>query len=476
MNVSRAPRLVEIREDFNLPGPSEVAEASASILVGEAIDNLGVPQVTSELYHAIVEDVPCALEGVVNANRRLYLDLAKGHVQLCSEAGSRFIDGELGHAQGQETQEIPVRFLGGSVVEQEDGTSLTLGRFGILKTTEGTNTWVLYQAGFPVGVSLVGLCYMTEAVLNDESPFAAANEGFIGEEITFCAGLRLRKYDIVRRASFNTYFPTTEEARAALLAVDEAGLFPTSPSPVTPPATNEPGDAAEEEEMTPQELAKLLADHPEAAASYRAGVVEDVSQELKANNPLAGASDKELATAATILEHMKPGDDDPEKGIKAVVEQSNADRRRVEELEAENKANATALEEIKRELASTKLRTAILEAVDLKATGSTNGALAKAHVLSLVDRDKVSSVEEASELFDSAAEMCAKVAGIQESQADSPSRGDPADAVKPDEVPVPTTEGAKPAVDAAAPVAPGLLGKNRYAVAMKNRKRAGGVL
>lgn len=426
-------RRVEVTEKFVLPGPG-VAEGTDEprVFRGEAIDALGIPGVTSEIYHAVIE-AEAGTGGRVNANNRLYVpeEVREQHEALAALAPETFMECELGHPPpGSATWNIAMRFLGGHVRENVDGSVTTIGRFGILADEggPGTRLYCLWRAGKPIGLSWKALVVQREHEIEAGSRWAKLNPDRIGETVTLSSNLILLGYDAVLRASAGTYFPSHEgapsrdEVARALEMVVEAGVVRLDgPTEKTIPPAAPPDPQTEEVKAMKMDLKTLLAEHPELVEQIR----REAATEAERKNPLVDLDDADRALVESMIAHVREGrEKDPaeyDRALKAVQEQTATDRQRLVDLEASQAELIAKNQELEARLAAESLERAIGEAVAAEAAKAGHDRAIADLVISRQKRGKVDSVEEAVELY---AELAALRAPVEPPPEPAPSAGD----------------------------------------------------
>ena len=450
---------IEIIEHVTLPGP--VCEGlGEGVYVGDQIDALGVPGVTQELYHVVL-DAPAGRGGKVNLNGRLYVpeEVREQHEKLARRAPKAFVVGEKGHPPpGGATWDIAMRLVGGAVREEADGATTAIGRFGILKTSHGSDVHLLWRAGMQIGLSHRALVRVSEETIQEGTRWGKLNPEHIGRKVEVCTDLLLRGYDAVLQASAGTNMPaiegapTSEDVGRALQAVYEAGILPPDPVQET------------EENTMPLTLKDLLEQAPDLVADIR----REATEAAKTQNPLADLSADDRELVALAVEHVakakKGAPAEYQRALSAVTEQAQTDRKRLALVEGENGTLRTqiaeqgaALAQIKAELAGEKLRREVIEQITAKATAAGHDSRIRDHILAQVAKGKVVSVEEAVGLYDEIAMLTQAAAPVAPLPSAGGSRQTATEGVAPAAVPAPEM-----------PPAPGALAANP----MKDRAAA----
>ena len=159
-----------------------------------------------ELYIGVTEG-ELGRGGKVSLNHTVYpvVNFIEQVAKMDQRAKDSFVDGEENHPDWGRTFKIPVRFLDVSTEMQKDGSVLAFGRMAFMNTTSGRDMLVLYKAGLEVGISHRGWGFPNFIVIEEDSPYWAANEEFRGEEVVEIVDFELETFDLVRDPAMTTY-------------------------------------------------------------------------------------------------------------------------------------------------------------------------------------------------------------------------------------------------------------------------------
>ena len=217
--------LIEARETVALVGPGD----TRAIYGADALEAAGYDP---EVFHAVVPS-EAMRGGKVNKNDRIYgpcHEVAAHHMSLVERAREGYVGGQKGHPLDTDNPTCPsdaIRILDGDVVAQEDGSNLARALVGILKTSTGTDAYVMWKAGKPTGLSLNGVCTATEHKIDAKSPYAPMNPGASGRTVELRRLRSLDTYDVVFDPSFGTFFSAPDGIAATesvVTATDSAEL------------------------------------------------------------------------------------------------------------------------------------------------------------------------------------------------------------------------------------------------------------
>lgn len=444
-----------------------------------------------ELYCAVLPS-ELGVGGVVNANERIYpiSRFITENLDLNVRAESDFVPAESGHPAGAPTLDVAARILNVRVVttegieiqcEQKEGkwkipeaideTTVVkaVGDLAFMKTSAGEDCWKLYRAGHALGISSRSYGYAESHVIDEDSPYYAANPDHHGKTVTLVSEQELVTYDVVVNPSAGTYVNALESAGAAGQAepseaeLDEGtssklGVLKTRNMPGTQPKTPnleaapepaadlevpaepqvaepetpvgetapEPETATEAEGDTDMEmdLQRLQADFPELYKS----VVEAAVAEFKNKNPLAaqveGLDEKrgQMVEAAIqlVFEGNKPADADVEQSetrfndlLESAVAPLRDGMARLEERAAADAERIKTLEAQKAELELREARKVALEDALGKVHSKIRDRAGK-YIEGQIAKGRVSSVEDTLEALNDYVESLSDLAATEE--------------------------------------------------------------
>ncbi len=375
--------------------------ASAGVLLGDAVREAGLDPA---VYLAVIP-AEMARGGRVGENGRVYEpeSLETHHTRLVQEAQATFITGEDGHPEvAPEGFDVPVRFLGGDVVRESDGTILARGRFGVLNTTSGRDTLTCWRAGMPIGVSLDGLARLSEHVIDGKSRYAAANPALSGQRVVEAKLVGLNRYDVVRMPSLGTRFapPPSSPVAEAYRRVIESKCLPEAPADAAPVTESSPAQTGEQQENTMPDI-KTIQDLEQEFPQL-------VAQVRESADPMRGLTPEQRERARKVLEAVKDPGAEQADWAKAIREQAEVDRARLADAEKAQKVTEAKLVEatskldaITAELAREKTRAAVREALDTWAKGRRHAAGIVAKVREAFEAGKVADAAAATAEADS---------------------------------------------------------------------------
>ncbi len=332
--------LIEARETVALVGPGD----TRAIYGAEALESAGYDP---EVFHAVVPS-EAMRGGKVNKNDRIYgpcHEVAAHHMSLVERAREGYVGGQKGHPLDTDNPTCPsdaIRILDGDVVAQEDGSNLARALVGILKTSTGTDAYVMWKAGKPTGLSLNGVCTATEHKLDAKSPYAAMNPGATGRTVELRRLRSLDTYDVVFDPSFGTFFSAPDG-----IAATESVVTATDSDEIRASAdrlrasghvidnTTSRAHGAQENTMDPKDIKELEAKFPELVKQLRDETANKAATEATANVSAQAAADRERVVA---LEAAKADTESRLKATEGALAQVRADLARKEIVAAVHKA------------------------------------------------------------------------------------------------------------------------------------------
>lgn len=356
----------------------EIKESSAGkVCLNEDLTSMGLDD---DVYLAVLE-AELGRGGVVNLNGRVYRnsEFIRENAKLGERVKAQFVEGELGHPVSGPTFDVPVRLVEVDVVDGEGGSSLAVGKFAVLNTQVGRDILTLHKADMPLGVSSRGFGAVSEHVIDESSPYLAANPDSEGQTVMEVTDFDLMTYDLVRVPSAGTHVnPATEEAREALFRVCESGALGMSHH-------NKEADVAKKEVALHD-----VDEHIELEAVEESAVNEADTPEVAEVSPLSELTEKQqdvLIKLASVIEGAEEavGDDDALlEQVKRVADQADVDRQRLAEAEEANRSLVEKVAALEAERAAERKAVEIRNAIDEALEGKQNADLVKKQIDALV--------------------------------------------------------------------------------------------
>lgn len=364
--------------------------AGARIGLNEDVSSFGLD---SDLYLAVIE-AELGRGGVVNLNNRVYRnsEFVRENATLGERVKAQFVEGEAGHPSTGPTFDVPVRLVAVEV-EERDNESMATGKFAILNTQVGRDILTLHKAELPLGVSSRGYGVVEAHVIDEDSPYARANPGRIGDTVMEVTEFDLLTYDLVRVPSAGTHVkPATQsnETREAFIRVCESGLLGMSH------LLKETNVSKKEEVVTPavHDEQKELAVVTEEKAEEK---VEETVVAVEA--PLSSLTEGQQAVLlklASVIEGASEAEEvDAElvEQVKRVADQADVDRQRLTEAEEANRALTEKVAALEAERREEQKQNDIREAIESALEGKPNSDLVKKEIVALVSEGRLDDPE-----------------------------------------------------------------------------------
>ncbi|MFN3199987.1 MAG: hypothetical protein ACE366_16445 [Bradymonadia bacterium] len=409
-------------EAVTLPSPS-----GDGVLLGDDVAKAGLDP---DLYHAVL---PAELgrAGRVTKNGKLYLtsDYIEHCAKLNEMASKSMIPGLDGHVYKHRNldkfRNVALRLLSVETEELDDGSVVAKGRIGLLKTSTGTDVFVCWKAGLPLGMSQDSMVWCVPHKIDEESPYWAANQDHAGKVVKLSRIAVLKGFDVVRFPGADTFVMPADAEEALESAFErvlervtesapELTITTPSPSKDTAPSGGDdtPGAVpAQEAQMTEEEFKTK---HPELFNAVVQKAQEsapkpdpmtlldeadrDALVRFKGLNPTQRALTEKAMEAITSDEPAESA----EKALEAVRLQADVDRTRLAKAEQEAEtaresaaAAQKAAEEANAQLAQLKLEQGTRRALEAWAGEDRVMRMIAGRVQSAVESGALTSVEAA---------------------------------------------------------------------------------
>ena len=329
-----------------------------------------------DVYLAVIE-AELGKAGIVNKNRRIYpqSEFVRENMRLSTRLREgEFVDGELGHPSGGSTFSVPARLIEVKVEMADDVIATSFGKFGILNTTNGRDVLTLFRAGMPVGVSSRGEGIVEMVELDEDSEYASANPGHLGETVAVIKEFLLDRYDLVRVPSAGTHL------------TKEGGL--ENPSATESVEVHKMANDNSVAELTGEEVQTRVEASDEVVAK-EAALESDILLSLSnaQKNALA-----RIVEGITLSEDSNT-DDQLAQEISALREQIEVDRYRSQVNEAEYHALRDEVKSLREQRAERDLSDALSSAVFSLTDERRFGKLVESVLNDLVEEKVIQSPE-----------------------------------------------------------------------------------
>lgn len=320
------PRHLQAVESVALTGASD-----ARVIVGR--EALAAAGFDPDVYLAVIPS-GAMRGGKLNRNGRIYgppADVAARHIELVARARESYVGARQGHpredhveADNPQAPTDAARILDGAVIANEDGSVDCTALVGLLDTTRGRDTYVMWRAGKPTGLSLRGLVTVADAVITEGSDLARMNPGAVGKSIEMRQFVApIETYDVVVDPSFSTFFdapPGMQSTESVVTDADSAEVqaaasrLRAAGAIVSPPR-------AQETTMEIKDIAALEAAFPELVKQLRDGAVQAATESAAVTT--AAANERIAALEASVKRQA-----DEAASAKAALEAVQADLKR----------------------------------------------------------------------------------------------------------------------------------------------------
>lgn len=391
-DVRMPSTLIEARETVALVGPGD----TRAIYGAAALEAAGYDP---EVFNAVVPS-EAMRGGKVNKNDRIYgpcHEVAAHHMGLVARAREGYVGGQKGHPLDTDNPTCPsdaIRILDGDVVAQEDGSNLARALVGILKTTTGTDAYVMWKAGKPTGLSLNGVCTATEHKVDAKSPYAAMNPGATGRTVELRRLRSLDTYDVVFDPSFGTFFaaPDGVAATESVVTATDSDEIRASAERLRASghvieSTTSRAHAAQESTMDEiKDLKALEARFPELVKQLREETAVKAATEATATVGAQAAADRERVVA---------------------LEAAKAD------TESRLKATESALATVRGDLARKEIVASVHKAVESWAAGKPGADVIANEIKAQAEAGSFQSAEEATKGADTVLALAQRFATAQ---------------------------------------------------------------
>lgn len=364
------------------------AASDARVIVGR--EALAAAGFDPDVYLAVIPS-GAMRGGKLNRNGRIYgppAEVAARHLDLVTRARESYVGSRQGHpredhveADNPQAPTDAARILDGAVIANEDGSVDCTALVGLLDTTRGRDTYVMWRAGKPTGLSLRGLVTVADAVITEGSDLARMNPASIGQTVEMRQFVApIETYDVVVDPSFSTFFDAppgmqatesvvtdadTAEVRAAAKRLRAAGAI------VSPPG-------AQETTMEIKDIAALEAAFPELVKQLRDGAVQAATESAAVTT--AAANERIAALEASV------------------------------KRQADEAANAkAALEAVQADLKRKDLEVQVTRALEAWQVGKPGASAVVKRVRKALDEGKFQTAEEAVQRADDALALAAEV-------------------------------------------------------------------
>lgn len=297
------PRPIVATEAVALSGATD-----ARVICGrEAIEAAGFDP---DVYLAIIPS-GAMRGGKLNKNGRIYgppEDVAARHLELVQRARESYVGSRQGHpredaieADNPQAPTDAARILDGAVIANEDGSVDCTALVGLLDTTRGRDTYVMWKAGKPTGLSLRGMVQYRDQVVTEGSDLARMNPAAVGKTVEVRRFIApLETYDVVVDPSFATFFdppPGIQATESVVTDADSAEVREAAQRLSAAGAIVTPA-RGQETTMEIKDIAGLEAAFPELVKQLRDGAVQAATESATVN--VAAANERIAALEASV--------------------------------------------------------------------------------------------------------------------------------------------------------------------------------